>query len=47
MKDLETRWNGLPEELRAAYGQNYLEKIQVNIKLSNASCVFLCSFEVI
>jgi len=44
MKDLETRWNGLPEELRAAYVQKYLKQFQVNIKLAKASCVFIYFF---
>ena len=42
MKDLELEWIQLPEEVRVAYGQNYLKKIQVNIKLTNDSC--LCLF---
>jgi hypothetical protein len=44
MKDLEARWFQLPEEVRALYGQNYLDKYQVNIKLANDSCVFVYSF---
>jgi len=39
MKELESRWIQLPEEVRASYGQNYLEKCRVNIKLANDSFV--------
>jgi len=44
MKDLESRWIQLPEEVRAIYGQKYLEKCRVNIKLANDSCVFVYLF---
>jgi hypothetical protein len=35
MKELESTWNQLPEEVRALYGQKVLVKYQVNIKLVN------------
>jgi len=44
MKDVESRWIQLPEEVRAVYGQNYLEKFRVNIKLANESCGFVYLF---
>jgi hypothetical protein len=44
MKDLESEWIQLPEEVRVACGQNYLEKCRVNIKLTNDSCVFVYLF---
>jgi len=44
MKDVESRWIQLPEEIRAVYGQKYLKKFQVNIKLANDSCVFVYFF---
>lgn len=47
MKDLESTWIQLPEEIRAVYGQKYFEKFQVNIKLANHSCVFVYFFEVL
>ena len=42
MEDLESEWIQLPEEVRVAYGQKYLEKCRVNIKLTSDSC--LCLF---
>jgi hypothetical protein len=44
MKDLESRWIQLPEDLRAAYDPNCLEKYKVNINLVNDSCVFVYLF---
>ena len=44
MKDLESVWFQLPEEVRVAYGPNYLKKIQVNIKLTIELCVFVYLF---
>jgi len=44
MKDVESRWIQLPEEVRAVYGQKYVEKFRVNIKLTNDSCVFVYFF---
>jgi len=44
MKDLESRWIQLPEDVRAAYGQKYLEKFRVSIKLTSDSCVFVYLF---
>jgi hypothetical protein len=41
MNDLESEWIQLPEEVRVVYGHNYLEKIKVNIELTNDSCVFV------
>ena len=43
-KELESAWNQLPEEVRAVYGEKYLEKCQVNINLANESCVFVYLF---
>ena len=43
-KDLESVWIQLPEEVRVAYGQNYLKKCRVNIKLTNDLCVFVYLF---
>jgi hypothetical protein len=43
-KELESRWIQLPEELRAAYDEKYLEKCKVNIKLANDSCGFVYLF---
>jgi hypothetical protein len=40
-KDIESTWIQLPEEVRAVYGQKYIEKCQVNIKLANDSCAFV------
>jgi len=44
IKDLESVWFQLPEEVRVAYGPNYLKKIQVNIKLTIELCVFVYLF---
>lgn len=44
MKELESEWNELPEEVRAVYGQNYLEKCRVNIKLCSDTYVFVYFF---
>ena len=44
MKYIESRWIQLPEEVRAAYGQKYLEKFRVNINSANDSCVFVYLF---
>ena len=41
MKDMESRWIQLPEEVRSAYGQKYLKKCQVSINLASDSYLFL------
>jgi hypothetical protein len=44
MKDLEARWIQLPDEVRALYGQTYLEKKKVSIMFGNYSFVFVYCF---
>jgi hypothetical protein len=44
MKDLESEWIRLTEEVRAVYGQKHPEKYRVNIKLTNDSCVYVYLF---
>ena len=34
MKDVESRWIQLPEDVRSAYGQKYIEKYQVRAFVS-------------
>jgi hypothetical protein len=41
MKDLESKWIQMPEDIRAVYGHKYLEKFQVHIDLTNDSCLFV------
>jgi hypothetical protein len=42
MKDVESLWIQLPEDVRAVYDHKYLEKFQVYIKLTNDSCLYNC-----